>query len=52
MVVKYKMPIATAKELIKLKKGEDRSLSDQQYLCKVVNKTYCLLYPCIEVILF
>lgn len=49
---KYKMSYATAKELLRQKKGEDRSLSNQAYLCKTVNETYGLLGTCIEVIYF
>ena len=49
---KYKMSYTTAKELLRQKNGEDRSLSNQAYLCKIVNETYGLLGTCIEVIYF
>lgn len=52
MVIKYKMPELMAKELLKTRKGTDKSLSNQEYLCKVVNESFGLIYPCVEVVLF
>ena len=35
--IEYKMPEQTAKELLKMRKGEETKMTPNEYLCKVVN---------------
>ena len=45
----YNMSAVLAKEILKNRKGEDKKLRPQQYLCKVVNETFGLKDICIKV---
>lgn len=47
--IEYEMPKALAKQLLAERKGADRNLHPQVYLCKVVNEDFGLLGNCIKV---
>ena len=46
----YKMPEAMARELLKTRKGDDAKMRPNDYLCKVVNENFGLMYNCVRVI--
>lgn len=46
----YKMPIEIAKEFLKARKGEEKKMHPNDFLCKIVNEQYGLLGNCIRVI--
>ena len=48
--IEYKMPEHAAKELLKMRKGEEIKMTPNEYLCKVVNEQYGLLDRCVRVI--
>ena len=48
--IEYKMPEQTARELLKMRKGEETKMTPNEYLCKVVNEQYGLLGCCVRVI--
>lgn len=49
--VSYQMMESTAKVLLKNRKGEDAKMHPMDYLVKVVNEEYGLLYHCDEVVI-
>ena len=51
MSYEYKMSKATAMDLLKNRKGDEKKLDNQKYLCNYVNQTYGLLYVCTKVII-
>ena len=50
--VEYKMPVKMAQALIKSRKGEDTKMRPKDYLVKVVNEDFGLLYHCDNVITY
>ena len=48
--IEYKMPEQTARELLKMRKGDETKMTPNEYLCKVVNEQYGLLGCCVRVI--
>ena len=38
-----------ADELLKARTQGEKKMDIQEYLCKVVNNQFCLLYPCTKV---
>ena len=50
--VEYKMPKAMADALLKDRKDGDKKLRPQEYLVKVVNDNFGLLYNCTKVIIY
>jgi hypothetical protein len=48
--IEYKMPEAMARELLKTRKGDDAKMRPNDYLCKVVNEGFGLMYHCVRVI--
>ena len=50
--VEYKMPIEMAKNLLKNRKGEDKKLRPNEFLCKVVNAEFGIKGTCVNVIQF
>ena len=49
---KYKMSKLMAKDLLSTRKGEETKMHPQEYLCKVVNDTFCLKGTCVEVVYY
>lgn len=49
--VSYQMMESTAKVLLKNRKGEEMKMHPMDYLVKVVNEEYGLLYHCSEVVI-
>ena len=47
--IEYLMPAAVAEDYLKTRKGEDKKLQPQDYLIKVVNEEYGLMYNCTKV---
>lgn len=47
--IEYEMPKALAKELLATRKGEERNMHPQAFLCKVVNEEFGLLGNCTKV---
>ena len=47
--IEYEMPKAFAKEILATRKGEERNMQPQTFLCKVVNEEFGLLGNCIKV---
>lgn len=47
--IEYEMPKLMAKELLATRKGEERNMPPQAFLCKVVNEDFGLLGNCIKV---
>lgn len=50
--VEYKMPKAMADALLKERKDGDKKMRPQEYLVKVVNDNFGLLYNCTKVIIY
>ena len=50
--VEYKMPEAMAKEFLKNRSGDEKKMRPNDYLCKIVNETFCIRGRCINVILY
>lgn len=51
--VEYKMPVKMAQALLKARKGEmDKKMRPKDYLVKVVNEDFGLLYHCDNVITY
>lgn len=48
--IEYKMPVAMAKEILKMRKGEEKKMKPNDFLCKYVNEQYNLLGTCTRVI--
>ena len=48
-MLEYIMSKEFANNLLKERKGEDRKMHPQKYLCEYVNSHYNLLYPCTRV---
>ena len=48
-MLEYIMSKEFANNLLKERKGEDRKMHPQKYLCEYVNSQYNLLYPCARV---
>lgn len=42
----YNMTEAMAKEILKDRKGEEKRMDAQEYLCKYVDENCGLLHPC------
>lgn len=49
--ISYQMMESTAKVLLKNRKGEDAKMHPMEYLAKVVNEEYGLLYHCDNVVI-
>lgn len=49
--ISYQMMENTAKILLKNRKGDDARMDPMEYLKKVVNEEYGLLYHCDEVVI-
>ena len=47
--IEYEMPKGLAKEILATRKGEERNMQPQAFLCKVVNEEFGLLGNCIKV---
>lgn len=47
--VSYQMPEKMAKEYLANRKGQDAKMNPNDYLIKVVNEQYGLLYNCVRV---
>ena len=47
--IEYLMSEAVAEDYLKTRKGEDKKLQPQDYLIKVVNEEYGLMYNCTKV---
>ena len=47
--IEYEMPKLMAKEILNERKGADRNMHPQAYLCKVVNETFGLKGNCVKV---
>ena len=48
--IEYKMPDLMARELLKLRKGEEAKMKPNDFLCKVVNEEFGALGRCVNVI--
>lgn len=48
-VSEYNMTKEMAEDLLKTRKGEDKKMDNQEYLCKVVNEQFGLMYECVKV---
>lgn len=48
----YKMPQAMADAYLKSRKGDDKKLHPNDYLTKIVNENFGLLYKCVRVITY
>lgn len=46
----YRMPTGVAKAYLKDRKGEEKNMNSQAYLCKIVNQEYGLKGNCVRVI--
>lgn len=46
----YKMPDKMAREFLKNRSAEDKKLNPNEYLCRIVNEQFGLLYNCVKVI--
>lgn len=49
--IEYEMPKLMAKEILNERKGTDKNLNPQVYLCKVVNSTFGIKGYCTKVTL-
>lgn len=49
-LVQYKMTQEMAKSLLKGRKGNDRTMDNQKYLCRWVNTNLNLMGTCVEVL--
>lgn len=47
--IEYEMPKLMAKEILNERKGMDKNMSTQAYLCKVVNETFGIKGYCVKV---
>lgn len=47
--IEYEMPKLMAKEILNERKGADKNMHPQAYLCKVVNETFGLKGNCVKV---
>ena len=50
--VEYRMPVGVAKTLLVARKGEEKKMSPNDYLCKVVNECYGIKGHVVNVIQF
>ena len=48
----YKMPVEMANAYLKARKGDDKKMRPVDYLTKVVNEEFGLLYKCVRVITY
>lgn len=48
--IEYKMPEKMAKEFLKNRTEEEKKMHLNDFLCKVVNEQFGLLYNCVKVI--
>lgn len=48
--IEYKMPTEMAKQMLKARKGNDLKMKPNDFLCKVVNEQFGLMYNCVKVI--
>ena len=48
--IDYKMPKTMAQELLKARKGGEMKMQPNDYLCKIVNENFGLMYNCVRVI--
>jgi len=48
----YKMSTRLYDEYLKSRKGEDKKLPPQEFLCKVVNQEYGIKGTCVKVLTF
>lgn len=49
MCSEYIMSQRMANLLLKERKGNEKNMENQAYLCKIVNEQCGLLYPCVKV---
>lgn len=49
MTSEFNMTKLMADELLKARKNSEKKMDTQEYLCKVINEQFCLLYPCTKV---
>lgn len=49
MYSEYIITETMAKELLKGRKGDEKKMDNQKYLCHVINEQFGLLYPCKKV---
>lgn len=49
--ISYTMPAGMAKSLLDQRKGDDKKMRPQEYLCKIVNEQFGLKGNCISVII-
>ena len=47
--IEYEMPKEMAKQILATRKGEERNIQPQVFLCKVVNEEFGLLGNCVKV---
>ena len=50
--VEYKMPIITAKSLLKSRNSIEEKMHPNDFLCKIVNEQYGILGRCTKVITY
>jgi len=48
--IKYKMSKETAKMLLSSRKGEEKKINSQKFLCDYVDNNCGLMYKCVEVL--
>ena len=48
----YKMPETFARNLLSKRKGEEKNLKPQEYLCAYVNEQYGIKGTCVRVVLY
>lgn len=47
--IEYRMPRTLAKDLLKNRKGDEKKLDNQKFLCDYINREYGLLGYCTKV---
>jgi hypothetical protein len=47
--IEYEMPKALAKEILATRKGADRNMRPQEFLCKVINEEFGIKGNCVKV---
>lgn len=48
--IEYKMPEEVVKQYLKMRNAEEKKMTPNEYLCKIVNEQYGLLGKCVRVI--
>lgn len=49
-IIEYKMPEEVVKQYLKMRNAEEKKMTPNEYLCKIVNEQYGLLGKCVRVI--